>query len=453
MNQTIRIIKRWMDDGNEERPVPVIHLTNTKPQPVQKITTIDIDRWLDEDTGLACIADGTWFEENTDLTKEEVLAREDIIRVDDEQTDYSMYIWSNEDGYEWWSDADVIQLPEDCSGMFASCSDLEALDLSRFASDNVTDMSAMFSNCFALCELDISNFDTSNVTDMSYMFDNCQSLSYLNVKGFDTSNVTAMNSMFIFCASLTELDLSSFDTANVGRMDSMFSSCTKLAAIYVSDLWSTESVYSGRDMFKNCKKLPGYNKSKVDSTYAHYGEGGYLTYRAYETAGTDHHDSLNSLITTVHAGEQQEYVSDSSSFITSSMSEEEKRMIMNSPLGYWQVLDGNTWVYTFPVVNDQDEFWFYEEEMEGWHTNADIYYPGSVHKQSGTIINFKGINPETGEMIITKEVVNDNSDNTKFNFNITLRNEKGEPLHGRNVFGDTAFENGRATVSIASGGT
>ncbi len=453
MNQTIRIIKRWMDDGSEERPIPVIHLTNTKPQPVQKITTIDIDRWLDEDTGLAYISDGAWFEENTDLTKEEVLAREDIIRVDDEQTDYSMYIWPNEDGYEWWSDADVIELPEDCSGMFAECSDLETLDLSRFSSDHVTDMYSMFSNCFALSELDISHFNTVNVTDMSYMFHYCKGLTSLNLSGIDTSNIENMSSMFSYCLMLSSLDLSCFDTHRVERMDATFAYDSLLTAIYVSDLWSTESVYSGRDMFKNCKKLPGYNKSKVDSTYAHYGEGGYLTYRAYETAGTNQSDSLSGLITTVHAGEQQEYVSDSSSFITSSMSDEEKRMIMNSPQGYWQIMDGNKWVYTFPVVNDQDEFWFYEDEMEGWTTNADIYYPGSVHKQSGTIINFKGINPETGEMIITKEVVNDNSDNTKFNFNITLRNEKGEPLHGRNVFGDTAFENGRATVSIASGGT
>ncbi len=453
MNQTIRIIKKWMDDGNTERPVPIIHLTNTKPQPLPKITTIDIERWLDEDTDLARIADGAWFEENTELAKDEVLSIEDVIRIDDEQTEYSMYIWPNEDGYEWWSDADVIELPENCSGMFASCSDLETLDLSRFASDNVTDMYSMFSNCLSLTELDLTHLNMTNVLDTGNMFNFCQSLTYLNLSGVDVSNVTSMNSMFIFCSSLTELDLSSFKTSQVEYMDSMFSSCSKLSSIYVSDLWSTESVYSGRDMFKGCRRLPGYNKSNVDSSYAHYGEGGYLTYRAYETAVTDHSDFRDGLFMPVHADEAQEYCSDSSSFITSSMSEEEKQMIMNNPEGYWQILDANTWVYTFPVVNDQDEFWFYEEDMEGWLTNADLYHPGSINRKSGTVINFKGINPEIGEMIITKEVINDNSDNTKFNFNITLRNEKGEPLHGRNVFGDTAFENGKATVSITSGGT
>ena len=87
LNQSIRIIKRWMDDGTAERPIPIIHLSNTMPEPVIRTTTIDIEKWLDEDTGIAVIEEALWFEENTELTKEEVLAKENLIRVDDEQTE------------------------------------------------------------------------------------------------------------------------------------------------------------------------------------------------------------------------------------------------------------------------------------------------------------------------------------------------------------------------------
>lgn len=454
LNQSIRIIKRWMDDGTAERPIPVIHLSNTIPEPVIRTATIDIEKWLDEDTGIAVIEEAVWFEENTALTKEEVLAKENLIRVDDEQTEYSMYLWPEDDGYAWWSDADVIQLPEDCSGMFAYCTELEALDLSQFSSDLVTDMYGMFRNCSSLTEVDISHFNTENVTDMGEAFKYCQSLSYLNLVGINTSNVIAMNSMFTSCSSLTEIDLSSFNTAQVEYMDSMFNSCSKLTAIYASETWSIENVHSGRDMFKNCRKLSGYNKNKVDSSYAHYGEGGYLTYRAYESGTSAALPSLhNSLFTTVNAEEVQEYVSDSSAFVTSSTDEEEKELILHNREGYWQMLDTDTWVYTFPVVNDEDEFWFYEEDMEGWNSNADIYHPGIVQNKTGTIINFHGINPITGDMNITKDVISDSTQTRKFNFTITLHNEKGEPLHGRRVFGDTAFENGKAQVSIAGGDT
>ena len=84
----IRIIKRWHDDGTRERPVPLIHLSTEKPKTKTSTVTIDKERWIDEeDTGFAWIAEALWFEENTELTKEEVQSREGVIRVDDEETD------------------------------------------------------------------------------------------------------------------------------------------------------------------------------------------------------------------------------------------------------------------------------------------------------------------------------------------------------------------------------
>ena len=47
------------------------------------------------------------------------------------------------------------------------------------------------------------------------MFSECESLSYINLSKFNTQNVTNMSSMFSGCKSLTKIDLSNFNTQNV----------------------------------------------------------------------------------------------------------------------------------------------------------------------------------------------------------------------------------------------
>ena len=50
----------------------------------------------------------------------------------------------------------------------------------------------MFNNCSSLLSLpDISKWNTNNVTDMSFMFVNCSSLSSLpDISKWNTNNVT-----------------------------------------------------------------------------------------------------------------------------------------------------------------------------------------------------------------------------------------------------------------------
>ncbi|WP_440420676.1 BspA family leucine-rich repeat surface protein, partial [Prevotella merdae] len=57
--------------------------------------------------------------------------------------------------------------------------------------------------------LDLTSFNTEKVTDMQTMFEGSTNLRTINLpKGFIGSNVTDLNGMFRGCASLTELDLS-----------------------------------------------------------------------------------------------------------------------------------------------------------------------------------------------------------------------------------------------------
>ena len=73
-------------------------------------------------------------------------------------------------------------------GMFYCCSSLSSLpDISKWNTNNVTNMSKMFSGCSNLSELNLSSFNTNNVTDMNGMFSGCSNLNQvlinkLNIK-------------------------------------------------------------------------------------------------------------------------------------------------------------------------------------------------------------------------------------------------------------------------------
>lgn len=166
--------------------------------------------------------------------------------------------------------------------MFASCTNLTSLDVSKFRTQNVTDMYYMFGDCSSLTSLDVSKFDTRNVTDMDYMFNNCSNLTSLDVSKFDTQNVTSMWTMFKGCSSLTSLDLSNFDTQNVTDMRSMFSNCVNLVTIYASDKFVTTACSEDGTMFWGCKKLVGavpYDPNRIGKEMANYTTG-YFTYKA-----------------------------------------------------------------------------------------------------------------------------------------------------------------------------
>ena len=166
--------------------------------------------------------------------------------------------------------------------MFASCTNLTSLDVSKFRTQNVTDMFYMFGDCSNLTSLNVSNFNTANVTDMDYMFNNCSNLTSLDVSKFDTQNVTSMWTMFKGCSSLTSLDLSNFDTQNVANMYGMFYGCVNLATIYASDKFVTTACSEDCEIFGNCKKLVGavpYDPNRIGKEMANYTTG-YFTYKA-----------------------------------------------------------------------------------------------------------------------------------------------------------------------------
>jgi len=170
--------------------------------------------------------------------------------------------------------------------MFYNCRNLTSLDVSNFNTRNVTDMRYLFYKCNSLTSIDMESFNTHNVTNMTCMFYQCNSLSNLNLSNFDTQNVGYMGYMFYDCNNFTILDVSSFYTKNVVNMEGMFGWCNSTRTIAVGDNWNTNNVTASSGMFAGCFRLIGqdgtkYNSNNTkDATMAHYGTGGYLTYKA-----------------------------------------------------------------------------------------------------------------------------------------------------------------------------
>ena len=109
--------------------------------------------------------------------------------------------------------------PTSCYAWFFASKDLTTIEgLEYLNTEKVTSMRSMFASCTNLTSLDVSKFRTQNVTDMYCMFGDCSNLTSLNVSNFNTANVTDMDYMFYNCNNLTSLDVSKFDTQNVTDM-------------------------------------------------------------------------------------------------------------------------------------------------------------------------------------------------------------------------------------------
>ena len=162
--------------------------------------------------------------------------------------------------------------------MFNNCSGLTSLDVTKFNTAKVRNMYSMFMNCSGLKSLDVTNFDTRNVISMAYMFYECSALTSLDLTNFNTAKVMDMCFMFKKCSGLTSLNLTKFNTAEVTDMNQMFNECSALTTIYASDEFVTTNVETGSNMFFNCIKLKGfieYNKNtdKENYKYANYKTG------------------------------------------------------------------------------------------------------------------------------------------------------------------------------------
>lgn len=154
--------------------------------------------------------------------------------------------------------------PTSCYRWFKSCEKLTTIDgWENLNTENVTNLSSMFALCSSLTSVDLSKFSTYNVLYMDNMFNGCSSLTELNVSTFNTSKVVEMYEMFAGCKKLTELDLRNFDTQKVKTMGGMFKGCSELASLDISSFRTPELTETG-SMFDSCEKLTNIDLTNFD---------------------------------------------------------------------------------------------------------------------------------------------------------------------------------------------
>ena len=122
-----------------------------------------------------------------------------------------------------------------CTYMFKGCTNLNAVYLDNFYTNEVTDMSFMFAGCTSLevIEFDMAtsveddmllekgrftpsrdNFLTGSVTNMAGMFEGCKSLQSFYLQNLDIHSVTNFSDMFAGCSSLENMNLTVNKNAN-----------------------------------------------------------------------------------------------------------------------------------------------------------------------------------------------------------------------------------------------
>ena len=214
--------------------------------PSNKISSATIVSTEDSDVNAYMYLDGDTIYVSPEEDNVTIYANEDCTKMFAACTNVTLFDFSNFD----------TSRVTNMRMMFYTCASVISLDLSNFDTSKVTDMSSMFNSCMALTSLDLSNFNTSKVTNMSNMFYYCNKLTSLDLSNFNTSKVTSMSGMFNSCMALTSLDLSNFNTSNIISMNYMFQDCTSLVTLDLSN-WDTSNVSSMEGMFNNCNKLSG----------------------------------------------------------------------------------------------------------------------------------------------------------------------------------------------------
>ena len=78
--------------------------------------------------------------------------------------------------------------------------------LEGFNTENVIFMFSMFAFCSSLTDLNLSKFNTGEVVNIRYMFVGCKKLEKLNLSSFDEANsLEGLNEMFKGCNTDVEL--------------------------------------------------------------------------------------------------------------------------------------------------------------------------------------------------------------------------------------------------------
>lgn len=376
-------------------------------------------------------------------------------------------------------------------GIFYMCSNLEAVDVSHFDTSEVTTMQYLFYGCAKLKAVNVTGFNTSKVTNFGQMFGYCSSLTKLDISNFNVTKAKKMTDMLTACKSLEELRLfaptaddptkpfqvlecmgytngdgytvtasSAVKLKRIRIMQGSTAYSTQKAVAYVSQLrsnsmngytgnWTAISEYNHRNGSKlaaDCT-VDGNNYVSLQASYASISAAQWKSNRngiwfVWEKEGM--------------SADYQDYTSIRDNYYTPEY--DANGNVTQTPEqkypkdGYWQKIGESTYAYTFFVIDSSKSFYVWEDLMDGYTGSNTATNPIYIINGTKTavITNTSVVLAKTGSLTVTKKVIN-SSTTQKFPFTITLTKADGSALSGTKVFGDTAFKDGAAKVSLANG--
>ena len=376
-------------------------------------------------------------------------------------------------------------------GVFYMCNSLESVNVSHFDTSSVTTMQYLFYGCAKLKAVNVTGFNTSKVKNFGNMFGYCSSLTKLDISSFDVTKAKKVTDLLTACKSLEELKLfaptaddptkpfqvlecmgytngngytitagSAVKLKRIRIMQGSTAYSTQKAVAYVSQLrsnsmngytgnWTAISEYNHRNGSKlaaDCT-VDGNSYVSLQASYASITAAQWKSNRTgvwfvWEKEGM--------------SADYQDYTSIKDNYYTPEY--DQNGNVIQTPEqkypedGYWQKIGTSTYAYTFYVIDSSKPFYVWEDLMDGYtgsNTSSNPIYIINGTK-TAVITNTAEALAKTGSLTVTKTVV-DSSTAQKFPFTITLTKADGSALPGTKVFGDTAFKDGVAKVSLANG--
>ena len=145
-----------------------------------------------------------------------------------------------------------------CRGMFRSMSSLKEVVFARV--ENRDDGSSnsferVFAGCTNLEKVDLSRINTTNVSIMTYMFQNCSSLKEIDLSSLHTTNLYYLDGTFDGCTSLEKLDIRGLDFEIIRYTSNAFRNVPANCEIIVGTDQDKEKVLLLRSDFTNVKTV------------------------------------------------------------------------------------------------------------------------------------------------------------------------------------------------------
>ncbi|MBQ1735369.1 MAG: BspA family leucine-rich repeat surface protein [Lachnospiraceae bacterium] len=336
--------------------------------------------------------------------------------------------------------------------MFAKMPNCTEINLTGIQTPKLTEIGSMFMSSKKITDLDLSSMDVSKVTSMQSVWEGCSGLQNLDVSTWNTASLTRLVNTFAGCTSLKNLDLSSWDTSKVNIMQYMMSGIKVEETLNLKN-WKMSQVTGSIGQAFGLRNAPNVLVFSDDMRFSGTGFSGSTKYvHKTDGAGNRLYEQQPKTMSQIAALPKEEvagkWVKDGYIPGINSLGDGDYEYVSQD--NEW-VKNGNVWTYTFDVFDDSIPYFLVEEPIEGYdslamYTSIQINANGEVTKMA-TIVNTAEM--KTGSLEVAKQVIGATT-TQKFDFTVTLA---GPAISGTQIFSDTIFTNGVATIKLANGET